>query len=72
LFAHFYTKVYDHILRPLMEPDRPNAAPELAAAIDTLDRITSPKRASPPSPDLTHALLNGTADQSGSTAKSWH
>ncbi len=39
LFAHFYTKVYDHILRPLMAPDRPNAAPELAAAIDTLDRI---------------------------------
>jgi hypothetical protein len=39
LFAHFYTKVYDHILRPLMTPDRPNAPPELAAAIDTLDRI---------------------------------
>ena len=27
LFAHFYTKVYDHILRPLMAPDRPNAPP---------------------------------------------
>jgi hypothetical protein len=40
LFAHFYTKVYDHLLRPLMAPDRPNAPPELAAAIDTLDRIT--------------------------------
>jgi hypothetical protein len=40
LFAHFYTKVYDHVLRPLMAPDRPNAPPELAAAIDTLDRIT--------------------------------
>ena len=39
LFAHFYTKVYDHILRPLMAPDRPNAPPELAAAIDALDRI---------------------------------
>jgi len=39
LFAHFYTKVYDHILRPLMAPDRPNAPPELAAAIDTLNRI---------------------------------
>jgi hypothetical protein len=39
LFAHFYTKVYDHVLRPLMAPDRPNAPPELAAAIDTLDRI---------------------------------
>ena len=33
LFAHFYTKVYDHILRPLMAPDRPNAPPELAAAL---------------------------------------
>jgi hypothetical protein len=39
LFACFYTKVYDHILRPLMAPDRPNAPPELAAAVDTLDRI---------------------------------
>ena len=39
LFAHFYTKVYDHILRPLMAPDRPNAPPELAAAVDTLSRI---------------------------------
>jgi Carboxylesterase family len=39
LFAHFYTKVYDHILRPLMAPDRPNAPPQLAAAIDVLDRI---------------------------------
>ena len=41
LFAHFYTKVYDHILRPLMAPDRPNAPPELAAALDTLDRLTA-------------------------------
>jgi hypothetical protein len=40
LFAHIYTKVYDHILRPLMAPDRPNAPPELTAALDTLDRIT--------------------------------
>src|SRR6266702_2470116 len=40
LFAHFYTKVYDHLLRPLMTPDRPNAPPALAAAIDALDRIT--------------------------------
>jgi hypothetical protein len=39
LFAHFYTKTYDHILRPLMAPDRPNAPPELAAAIHTLHRI---------------------------------
>jgi hypothetical protein len=41
LFAHFYTKVYDHVLRPLMAPDRPNAPPELAAALDTLDRLTA-------------------------------
>src|SRR5713101_2145478 len=31
LFACFYTRVYDHVLRPLMAPDRPNAPPGLAA-----------------------------------------
>jgi hypothetical protein len=41
LFAHFYTKVYDHVLRPLMAPDRPNAPPELAAALDTLDQLVA-------------------------------
>jgi hypothetical protein len=41
LFAHFYTKVYDHILRPLMAPDRPNAPPELIAALNTLDQIAA-------------------------------
>ena len=41
LFAHFYTKVYDHVLRPLMAPDRPNAPPELAAALDTLDQLAA-------------------------------
>jgi len=41
LFAHFYTKVYDHVLRPLMAPDRPNAPPELAAALETLDRLAA-------------------------------
>ena len=41
LFAHFYTKVYDHILRPLMAPDRPNAPPELTAALDTLDQLVT-------------------------------
>jgi hypothetical protein len=40
LFACFYTRVYDHVLRPLMAPDRPNAPPELAAALDTLDQLT--------------------------------
>jgi hypothetical protein len=41
LFAHFYTKVYDHILRPLMAPDRPNAPPELTAALATLDQLAA-------------------------------
>jgi hypothetical protein len=41
LFACFYTRVYDHILRPLMAPDRPNAPPELAAALDTLDQLVA-------------------------------
>ena len=41
LFAHFYTKIYDHVLRPLMAPDRPNAPPELAAALDTLDQLAA-------------------------------
>jgi hypothetical protein len=41
LFAHFYTKVYDHVLRPLMAPDRPNAPPELLAALDSLDRLAA-------------------------------
>ncbi len=41
LFAHFYTKVYDHVLRPLMAPDRPNAPPDLAAALDTLGQLAA-------------------------------
>ena len=41
LFAHFYTKVYDHVLRPLIAPDRPNAPPELAAALATFDQLTA-------------------------------
>ncbi len=41
LFACFYTRVYDHILRPLMAPDRPNAPPELAAALGTLDQLVA-------------------------------
>jgi hypothetical protein len=41
LFAHIYTKVYDHVLRPLMSPDRPSAPPELATALATLDQLTA-------------------------------
>ena len=41
LFAHFYTKVYDHVLRPLMAPDRPNAPPEFAAALATFDQLAA-------------------------------
>jgi hypothetical protein len=41
LFATFYTRVYDHVLRPLMAPDRPNAPPELTAALSTLDQLTA-------------------------------
>jgi hypothetical protein len=41
LFAHLYTKIYNHVLGPLMATDRPNAPPELLAAIDTLDQIVA-------------------------------
>ena len=41
LFACFYTRVYDHVLRPLMAPDRPNAPPELATALDTSDQLVA-------------------------------
>jgi len=41
LFAHIYTKVYDHVLSPLMTPDRPNAPPELARALDLIDQIVA-------------------------------
>ena len=41
LFATFYTRVWDHVLRPLMAPGRPNAPPGLADALATLDRITA-------------------------------
>ena len=38
-----------------MAPDRPNAPPELAAALATLDRLTAghiARPASPPQPDI--------------------
>jgi hypothetical protein len=44
--AHFNTKVCDHRRRPLMAPDRPNALPGLAVALDTLDQITATERPS--------------------------
>jgi hypothetical protein len=41
LFACFYTRVCDHVLRPLMTPDRPGAPPELTAALGTLDELVA-------------------------------
>ena len=42
LFAHFYTKVYNHVLRPLTASrTAPNAPPELDAALDAL-RLARP------------------------------
>ena len=41
LFACFYTRVYDHVLRPLMAPGRPNAPPALTAALGTLDQLVA-------------------------------
>jgi hypothetical protein len=41
LFAHFHTKVYDHILRPLMAPDRPNTPP-------SSPQRSTPSTSSPP------------------------
>jgi hypothetical protein len=56
LFACFYTKVYDHLLRPLMAPDRPNASPNSLrrwTPSTSLSPTTSPKPAFPPRPELT-------------------
>ena len=41
LFAQVYTRVCDHVLRPLMAPGRPSAPPGLAAALNTLDQLTA-------------------------------
>jgi hypothetical protein len=41
LFAHLYTKIYDHVLRPLAATDRPSAPPELLAALDTVEQIVA-------------------------------
>lgn len=39
--AAFYTKVYGHLLRPLLCADRPPAAPELRAALRIIDRAVA-------------------------------
>ena len=63
LFAHIYTKVYDHVLCPLMTPDRPGAPPELASR----DRHPRPARHQPhrrrprPHRRLTKTTLSSTA-----------
>jgi hypothetical protein len=41
LFAHLYTKIYQHVLFPLMAPDRPNAPPELRDALGVIDQIVT-------------------------------
>jgi len=41
LFARVYTQDHDHVLRPLMAPDAPNAPPELRHALNTIDRIVT-------------------------------
>ncbi len=41
LFAHLYTKIYDRVLHPLTALDRPNAPPELAHALATIERIVN-------------------------------
>jgi hypothetical protein len=55
LFACFYTRVYDHVLRPLMAPGRANAprnSPPRSPPSTSSPRTTSPGHASPPQPDL--------------------
>jgi len=48
LFAHFYTKVYDHILRQMMTPDAPRWAPlEPTAAPDPSPARRWPHRNAP-------------------------
>jgi hypothetical protein len=41
LFACFCTRVYDHVLRPLTAPDRPNAPPQLTGALSILDQLVA-------------------------------
>ena len=68
LFASFYTKVYDHVLRPLMAPDRPNAPPNSPrrwTPSTSSSPATSPGPASPPQPDIpSRPAAHGQADSS--------
>ena len=41
LFTQLYTKIYDRVLHPLMALDRPNAPPDLANALHTIDQIVT-------------------------------
>ena len=55
LFAHLYTKVYDHILRPLMAPAgpaHPPSSPRPWTLSTSSSLATSPAPASPPQPDI--------------------
>ncbi len=63
LFACFYTRVYDHILRPLMAPDRPNAppsSPQRSMSWTESPSPTSPWPAFPPPPDLSRPCSTAT------------
>ena len=60
LFAHFYIKVYDHVLRSLMaptDPTRRQSSPQHWTPWTSSPPATSPGPASPPQPDL--AYCNG-------------
>ena len=55
LFAVFCTRVYDHVLRPLMAPDRPNAPPSSrrhSPPSNSSPPPTSKRRTSPSPPDV--------------------
>ena len=40
-FAHFYTKVHDRVLAPLIAAGQPQAPPQLHAALRTIDQLTA-------------------------------
>ena len=61
-FAVFYTKVHDRVLAPLFAAGQPQAPPQSISSTG-LPSATSPKRASPPPPDLSHPRSAATASQ---------